>query len=129
MKLDLTNPALFGNDAGEDEPLEILNSYFLGKPQFDNFFDSGTRLSFVRSRKGMGKSTLLRQLLYTRRSQNQGELLIYVKASDLMALQSIDPSTASSLVHGWQQRMCSRINLEIGTTLRLAMSDEATTLV
>jgi hypothetical protein len=34
MRLDLINPSLFGNAAGEDEPLEVLYSYFLEKPNF-----------------------------------------------------------------------------------------------
>jgi hypothetical protein len=129
MKQDLINPALFGNDAGEDEPLEVLNSYFLQKPEFDHFLDANTRLAFVRSRKGIGKSALLRQALFRRQTVNEGELILYVKASDLIALQEIDHSSPSALVHGWQQRMCSRINLELGATLRVALSDDAITLV
>jgi hypothetical protein len=95
-KQDLINPALFGNDAGEDEPLEVLNSYFLKKPEFDHLFDTNTRLAFVRSRKGIGKSALLRQALFRRQSANEGELILYVKASDLIALQEIDHSSPSA---------------------------------
>ena len=129
MKQDLINPGLFGNDAGEDESPEVLNSYFLEQPEFESFFDPATRLAFVRSRKGIGKSALLRQALFRRQTANDGELLLYVKSSDLVALQDVDISSAASLVHGWQQRMCSRINLELGSSLRLAVSDDATTLI
>jgi hypothetical protein len=129
MKHDLINPSLFGNDAGEDEPLEVLNSYFLEKPDFKPFFDLQTRLGFVRSRKGVGKSALLRQALFRRQLADDGELLIYVKASDLVALQNIDLSSPSSLVHGWQQRICSRINLALGSVLRVAFSDASMALV
>lgn len=98
MRQDLLNPDLFGNDAGEDEKPEVLNSYFLEKPDFDNFFSPDTPLSFVRSRKGMGKSAVLRQALYRRQVQDTGELLIYVKASDLIALQDVDTSSPAALV-------------------------------
>ena len=129
MKQDLINPYLFGNDAGEDEHPEVLNSYFLEKQEFQPFFNLGRNLAFVRSRKGMGKSALLREAMYRRQLADEGELLLYVKASDLIALQEIDSSSPGALVHGWQQRICSRVNLELGSTLRFAVSDDATTLV
>jgi hypothetical protein len=129
LKRDLVNPALFGNDAGEDEPLDILNSYFIYKDQFDTFFDHSVRLAFVRSRKGVGKSALLRQLQFSRQQKNEGELVLYVKASDLMALQDVDSTSAGSLIYGWQQRICSQINLELGQLLKVAFTDDTMTLV
>jgi hypothetical protein len=126
---DLINPELFGNDAGEDEVPEVLNSYFLDKPDFHPFFSVNTRLQFVRSRKGMGKSALLRQGVFRRQNLNHGELLIYVKASDLIAMQEIDTSSPATLTHGWQQRMCSRVNLELGATIRFAGNDDSMALV
>lgn len=126
---NLINPELFGNDAGEDELPEVLNSYFLDKPDFAPFFNVNTRIGFVRSRKGLGKSALLRQVLFTRENLQHGELIIYVKASDLAAMQEVDSSSPSSLMHGWQQRMCSRVNLELGSTIRFAGNDDAMTLV
>lgn len=129
MRQDLINQDLFGNDAGEDEHPEVLNSYFLEKEEFQPFFSPDRKLGFVRSRKGMGKSALLREAMYRRQLSDQGELLLYVKASDLIALQEVDSSSPAALVHGWQQRMCSRVNLELGSTLRFTVSDDATTLV
>jgi hypothetical protein len=129
MKQDLTNPALFGNDAGEDESLDVLNSYFLFKPEFKQFFDENVRLAFVRSRKGIGKSALLRQLQFNRQQANVGEVILYVKASDLMALQEIDSSTPSALIYGWQQRICTQVNLELGQILKVALTDDTMTLV
>ncbi|MFY8149154.1 MAG: P-loop ATPase, Sll1717 family [Prochlorococcaceae cyanobacterium] len=129
MKKDLINPALFGNDAGEDEQPDVLNSYFLEKDIFAPFFDIKTRLSLVRSRKGMGKSALLSELAYRRQIQDPEEVVIYVKASDLVSLQEIEASSANSLINGWQQRLCSRINLELGSILQIAFSDDAIKLV
>ena len=129
MKQDLINSALFGNDAGEDEPLDVLNSYFIYKDQFDSFFDANVRLEFVRSRKGVGKSALLRQLQFIRQHKNEGELVLYVKASDLLALQDVDSTSPGSLIYGWQQRICSQINLELGQLLKVAFTDDAMTLV
>jgi len=50
MKRDLADPELFGNEAGEDETPEVLNSYFVDKPEFIRFFSEQQRLCFVRAR-------------------------------------------------------------------------------
>lgn len=126
---DLADPELFGNEAGEDEDIEILDSYFLKKPEFDRFSSEKTKLGFVRSRKGMGKSTLLVQTQSNRSKLHDNELSIYVKASDLFAIQDIKSESPAELVYGWQQRICSKINLELGATLRLAFSDDKIALV
>jgi hypothetical protein len=129
MRHDLINRDLFGNEAGEDEDLDILNSYFVDKPDFKDFFSHNQHLHFVRSRKGVGKSALLKQTLYQRQLEGKDEILIYLKASDLIALQEISSSSPATQVYGWQQRICSRINLEIGATLRIGLTDGAIALI
>jgi len=129
MRGDLLNQSLFGNEAGEDEDLDVLNSYFLDKDEFKDFYSPDQRLAFVRSRKGVGKSALLKQTLYRRQKDRAADLHIYVKASDLVALQEINASSPDTLVYGWQQRICSQINLELGARLRVAFSDASMTLV
>src|SRR5258708_21981390 len=44
---DLIEPELFGNEAGDDEPVEVLSSYFLDKPEFEPFYQPATKLAFV----------------------------------------------------------------------------------
>jgi len=129
MKQDLINPDLFGNEAGDDEDLDVLNSYFVAKPEFDRFFSSDHRLAFVRSRKGVGKSALLKQTQFRRQKSAKDELLIYTKASDLIAMQESSSASPAAQVYGWQQRICSRINLELGATLKIAFNDDKITLV
>jgi hypothetical protein len=129
MRRDLADPELFGNEAGEDEDAEVLDSYFLRKPEFDRFYSPARKLAFVRSRKGMGKSALLKHTHYQRRKARTAELLIYVKASDLFALQEAAGTSPSDLIYGWQQRICTRINLELGSTLKLGFSDDSILLI
>lgn len=129
MRRDLSDPELFGNEAGEDEDADVLASYFLQKPEFNRFYDKNKRLGFVRSRKGMGKSALLTYTQYEREKKDEGELLVFVRASDLFALQTINATTPAEMIFAWQQRICTRINLEIGTTLKLAFSDDSILLV
>ena len=66
--VDLKNKNLFGNDAGEDEELDILNSYYIDNEDFDDFFDPTIKLCVASARKGMGKSTLLSKLNYKLRT-------------------------------------------------------------
>jgi hypothetical protein len=47
MRRDLADPELFGNEAGEDEDEEILDSYFLDKQEFEKFYTPLNRLSYV----------------------------------------------------------------------------------
>ncbi|QRN97014.1 hypothetical protein JRI60_50020 [Archangium violaceum] len=129
MRTDLAAPELFGNEAGEDEPPEVLSSYFLEKGEFVRFFSPEQRVAFVRSRKGMGKSALLRETLYRRQRANQGELLLYIKASDLVAAQETKSESPADLIYGWQQRICTRINVELGAIFNIAFGDDRIALV
>ena len=127
---DLIHAELFGNEAGDDEDKEVLDSYFLDKQEFDNFYSPTTKIAFVRSRKGVGKSALLRQTHFTRQKQSDaGELLIYLKASDLIAIQEISTSSPNDLIYGWQQRICTQINRELGASLSLGFSDDSMMLI
>lgn len=64
IKINLKDKKIFGNEAGEDENLAVLNSYYIEHSNFDDFFDSDERLSIVSARKGMGKSALLSRLQF-----------------------------------------------------------------
>lgn len=129
MHLDLTDPELFGNEAGEDEDVEVLGSYFLSKPSFDRFYSPKTKIAFVRSRKGVGKSALLKHTLYKREQENSGELLIYIKAAELFSIQETKSNTPQDMIYGWQQRICTRINLELGSTLHFGFTDDSMLLI
>lgn len=128
MRRDLADPELFGNEAGEDEDEEVLASYFLDKPEFDYFYSNKRKLGFVRSRKGMGKSALLAYTLFKQKNTEPG-IYVYVKASDLYALQSADGLSSSDMIHSWQQKICTRINLELGATLKAGFSDDSILLI
>lgn len=54
VMLYLDDGTLFGNDAGEDEPAEILASYFVDQRAFRPFLNQSIRYSVAKSKKGMG---------------------------------------------------------------------------
>jgi hypothetical protein len=129
LKIDLTSNELWGNEAGEDEGDEKLESYFLSKPEFAKFYSEKTKLLFVRAKKGLGKSALLKHALNTCKNNNSDDIFLYIKGSDLETIQSIESLSPSDMIRGWQQRICTRINYEIGARLKYAFSDDKINLV
>lgn len=129
MREDLVEYELFGNEAGEDEKIEILNSYFVEKNEFERFYSPDVPFCVVQSRKGVGKSALLKRSLYKTLQSSPEPIAIYTKGHDLRALQNIDGTTPAELVYGWQQRLCSRVLLEIGKTARLEVDDDSYSLI
>lgn len=126
---DLINKALFGNEAGEDEDAERLASYFVEKPDFEAFYDPKVRLQIVKSRKGVGKSALLSRTAEEKRVKNPNDVVLYLKGADLAATQEIKDKSSNGFINGWQQRICSRINHEVGRMLDFAFSDDSIALV
>lgn len=63
---------LWGNLAGDDEDIDVLDQYFVGKAElFGAFRNPGVPLRIIRSRKGMGESALLRKVAHERRGSSQ----------------------------------------------------------
>lgn len=83
--IDIKDKDLFGNDAGEDENIDILNSYYIDNPDFEDFFDRSVRLNVVSARKGMGKSAMISRMAYKLESANDA-LVIRVTGNSLLGL-------------------------------------------
>jgi hypothetical protein len=129
QRIEFLDSTLFGNDAGEDEDIQRLNEYYLSKPEHEIFFKDSVRLQFVRARKGIGKSALLCYTAYKVEDQNPDDIVINIKASDLIALFNSNPTNALEYINCWQQRICTRINLELGKKISFAFSDDNMALV
>jgi hypothetical protein len=120
--LNFKDATLFGNDAGEDETIEVLASYFVDHPNFRDFFDQAQRFLVARSKKGMGKSALLSKLAYEL-SKQPSLLVLKLVGSDFTALGEFSSDDPSVIISQWQQAVCSRINLELGSRINVALSD------
>jgi len=105
-KEDLLSKGLFGNEAGEDEPTDILNSYFVDKPEFESFYDKESKFQIVMLRKGIGKSALLKKTQYLA-SFDKNNITLYLKGADLVGFQEINSDNPLGWINGWQQRICS----------------------
>lgn len=125
----LLDSELFGNDAGEDEDIERLNDYFLIKPQHKEFFMKSRKLSFVRARKGVGKSALLCYTASKVEKEYPNDIVINIRASELVSILGEKTNASYGYEIMWQQRICSRINNEIGKRIKIAVSDDSMSIV
>lgn len=129
MREDLLSDELFGNEAGEDEEKQRLSDYYLEKPENIVFFSPKKRLQFVRARKGVGKSALLNYAMYKNECEYDKDIFISIKASELITLSDVKSNDDLEWTNCWQQRICTRIAVELGKKIRFASDDDSITLV
>lgn len=131
VAINLKDKKLFGNDAGEDEDLEVLNSYYIDHPDFDDFFDEDENLSIASARKGMGKSALLSRLEHRLRNNPEynSPIVIRVKGGELLGLGEFLGEDHSYLENYWKQIICKRIIVEIGRNIGFALNSNDVSMV
>nr|WP_320125374.1 hypothetical protein [uncultured Shewanella sp.] len=131
LNVNLKDKKLFGNEAGEDETLEVLNSYYIDNDDFGDFFDIDENLSIVSARKGMGKSALLSRLQYrlTNEAKYGNPIIIRVKGNDLLGLGDFSGDDHSYLENYWKQIICKKIIVEIGDSIGFALTSDEMSMV
>ena len=129
--VDLKNKNLFGNDAGEDEELDILNSYYIDNEDFDDFFDPTIKLCVASARKGMGKSTLLSKLNYKLRNENSylKPIVVRVTGNELLGLGDFTDKDQAYLENYWKRIICKKVIIEIGNSIGFAASSNSISMV
>ncbi|WP_339775206.1 hypothetical protein [uncultured Methylophaga sp.] len=128
ISIDIKNKDLFGNDAGEDENIEVLNSYYVESPDFEDFFDRSIRLSVVSARKGMGKSAMISRMTYNIQDDNDS-IVIRVTGNSLLGLGSFQDQDQAYLENYWKQIICKKIILEIGKSIGFALTSDEISMV
>lgn len=131
VTINLNDKKLFGNDAGEDEDLDVLNSYYIDHPDFDDFFDETECLSIASARKGMGKSALLSRLEHKLKNDPiyNSPIVIRVKGGELLGLGEFKGDDHSYLENYWKQIICKRIIVEIGSCIGIALNSNDISMV
>lgn len=115
--------AMFGNDSGENERDQALKEYFVDLPEFRKFFNDNNELGFVRARKGMGKSAILKVLSLRRKEEYPDDLVIFTTGNELMGMGDFTGKSQAYLENHWKQVICKRICIEIGRRINVALSD------
>lgn len=127
--LHLDDGALFGNDAGEDEPIEILASYFVGQQAFGPFLDDRRKYAVARSNKGMGKSALLSKLAFDLESKYPDAIIVKVIGSQITSGSIPQFNSFLDAQAFWIRSICSKINMALGANIGFAFSDTSMALV
>ena len=122
------NDEIFGNEAGEDEDIEILESYFIDNPKFSKFFNFNKKISVVSAKKGMGKSALL-SIFHQKLVDVQKKFIIRETGNNLLGLGDFQSTDPAYLENYWKQVICQRINIEIGSKICLALNDTDISMV
>src|SRR5882672_8849004 len=132
MTIDLADPSLFGNDAGEDEDASVLMSYFVDQPAFADFLNPARRLWIANGRKGVGKSALLVRFAHMLRTTSGAPkpIVVPVVPSRLVALRE-PPATDNHMVleNYWKQVICAAINAALAEHIGFAWTDNQMALV
>ncbi|SDS00261.1 hypothetical protein SAMN05216271_0931 [Halopseudomonas sabulinigri] len=128
IHIDIKDKDLFGNDAGEDENIEVLNSYYIDNPDFEDFFDRSVRLNVVSARKGMGKSAMISRMAYNLK-EDDGALIIRVTGNSLLGLGDFQDQDQAYLENYWKQIICKKIILEIGKSIGFALTSDEISMV
>jgi hypothetical protein len=114
---------MFGNDSGENERDQALREYFVDLPEFRKFFNPDNELGFVRARKGMGKSAVLKVLSLRRKEDRPDDLVIFTTGNELMGMGDFTGKSQAYLENHWKQVICKRICVEIGRKINFAITD------
>lgn len=128
ISINIKDKDLFGNDAGEDEDIDVLNSYYVDASDFDDFFDQSIRLNVVSARKGMGKSAMISRMT-SKLKEKKNSLVIRVAGNSLLGLGDFQGKDQAYLENYWKQIICKKIILEIGNTIGFALTSDEISMV
>lgn len=128
-RIDLNHEDLFGNEAAEDEPADIFDSYAYERKEVDRFCDPTRAIAIARAYKGEGKSALLR-LARTR--------LAVASSVPPLILESVGPTLSPILgdetnfalwIQQWKRSILELVANRVGAEVGMAWSDDAMGLV
>jgi len=122
----------FGNEAADDvDPSEIA-TYFVEQAGFKKFLNTKNKLLVAHSRKGVGKSALLRWISHKVSKEDSEALVISCRGADLVRSKFnlySSLATPNDWIQDWMVRLCALVNRQLALSLHLALSDDSITLV
>ena len=126
-RIRLTDPALFGKDAAEDEDDDVFNNYALERAETADFYREDLRVLVVRAYKGEGKSALLR--LVAQRVAAGDDMPIVLRATG----PGLAPSLGAELDHdawvrGWKDSVLRFVAVELGALIGVPLTGTALAL-
>ena len=132
VKIDLGDVGLFGNEAAEDEDVDIFSSYALvvnngNFRKINEFLDANHKFKIAIALKGEGKSAYLKIFKSIISRSSKRHIIIDVKFSEFAPALNI-PDRYELIKH-YKKTVYSRIAAEVGNKINIALSDDAISLV
>jgi hypothetical protein len=125
--INLVDKTLFGNEAAEDEPEHVFESYVVDRVETSTFLDRSRPIQVVRAYKGEGKSALLRLVGLRIRSQKPAPLVVATTGVSLSP--QLTSLSSDEWIRAWKQKILHLAACEIGATISVAFGDDAIALV
>lgn len=121
------DPTLFGSEAADLEDSALFFSYAMQRSEVTAFLDDRHPVRIVSAYKGEGKSALLRLAEQKLNDRPSKPLVVRVTGS------SIAPAPNSlnedEWIKAWKQTIFQLLAREIGATIKMAWTDDSTSLV
>ena len=95
---------LFGSETADTEDPDDLEEYFVESEDFKRFLEEDRAFAFVRARKGVGKSALLKHS-YNAFSRS-GYSTILLTGGRLLAFGELSGKGANELLRDWREILC-----------------------
>ena len=122
----------FGNEAADDEDLDVLTEYFVEQSSFRKFLNPAKRILIATARKGVGKSALLQWASHKIGEQDPDALVIKCKGADLVRSRfglSAELTSPNDRIQDWVVRLCTLVNRQLAIDLKIGLTDDQITLI
>lgn len=121
------DPTLFGSEAADLEDAGLFFSYAMQRSEITEFLDDRHPVRIVSAYKGEGKSALLRLAEQKLSDRPSKPLVVRVTGSSITpALNSLNED---EWIKAWKQAIFQILAREIGATIKIAWTDDSTSLV
>lgn len=124
---DFGDPTLFGSEAADLEDAQLFFSYAMQRAEVVEFLDDRHAVRIVSAYKGEGKSALL--LLAEQKLADRPSRPLVVRITGSSIAPTLTTLNEDEWIRAWKQAIYSLMAREVGSTIKVAVSDDATALV
>lgn len=131
-EIDLLKQFDFGNEAGDDIAPHELAEYFVEQELASLFLDHRHPFLIATGKKGVGKSALIQWLRHRVPKQARNIMVVSCRGAELSRARlgyTSELKTPNDHIQDWMARICTVVNRELAKKLRLALADDAMTIV
>lgn len=126
VRFDLTDDNLFGNEAAEDEQIDIFRSHLHRRDDLAAFENPTAGIRIAMAYKGQGKSSLLRALGETMGRRDEA---LVIKTTGGAIFLEVTGYDTGKWARAWKKELYKLIAVTFGAEIGLAWNDDTISLV